>query len=228
MTKEYKVLDQGHVILEGHYGDDLAIVNSARISNKKRTEVFREQDKKLIEFLMRNKHSTPFEVVDFTFRIKAPKPVVVEWMRHRTSSFNETSQRYVKWDPEFYVPAAEHIRGQVGKPGHYTFEPITDLDTLESVRYIMQDVYAYTYTKYEDLLNLGCARELARNVLAFGFYTEFIYKANLRSIFNFLSLRNDEHALLEIREYAKVIEDFVAQTVPCAYEAWVENGRQSI
>lgn len=173
-------------------------------------------------------NSTPFEMVDFTFRIKAPKPVVAEWQRHRFSSFNEASQRYVEFANEFYTPANEALRTQVGKPGNYSFEPITDTDTAETIQYILKETYDYTYQKYQDLLKLGLAKEVARNVLSFGFYTEFFYKANLRSIFNFLSLRNDERALFEIREYAKVIEQFVAEVVPVAYAAFIDNGRVAI
>ena len=228
MTKETKVLDKGYVRLEASSGNDLIIVNAARASFDKHHEAMELGDEKLINFLMREKHATPFEMVDFTFRVKAPKPVVCEWMRHRMSSFNEQSGRYVVFEPEFFIPCGDAIRTQTGKPGHYKFQSISNLDTRESVQYIMQECYDFTYQKYQDLMNLGLAKEVARNVLCFGFYSTFYYKANLRSLFNFLSLRNDERALLEIQEYAKVIEQIVAEVVPVAYESFVRNGRVAI
>lgn len=226
--KETKVLDQGYVRLEASCGNDLSIVNAARTSYKKHTDVLRDMDVKLIDFLVRNRHHSPLEMVDFTFRVKAPKPVVAEWQRHRMSSFSEASSRYVEFESEFYKPSGSAIRTQVGKAGSYSFEEIADLDKKSTIEYIINEAYDHAYQKYHDLLCLGLAKEVARNVLSFGFYTEFYYKANLRSIFNFLSLRNDERALLEIREYAKVIEEMVAEVVPHAYKSFVDNGRIAI
>lgn len=228
MIKEIQVLDKGYVRLEATSGNDLMIVNAARASFNKNHEVMEPGDDKLIDFLMRNRHATPFEMVDFTFRIKAPKPVVCEWLRHRNGSANEVSGRYVVFEPEFFIPCGDAIRTQTGKPGHYKFQPISNLDTKDSIQYIMQECYDFAYQKYQDLMALGLAKEVARNVLPFGFYSTFYYKANLRSIFNFLSLRNDDRALLEIQEYAKVIEQFVAELVPVAYESFVRNGRVAI
>lgn len=228
MTKEVKVLDKGYVRLEGFSGSDLMVVNAARASFNKNHDEMEPGDDKLIDYLMRKKHATPFEMIDLTFRVKAPKPVICEWMRHRFSSFNEASSRYVVFEPEFFIPCPDAIRTQIGKAGNYTFQSITNMDTVESIQYIMKECYDFSYQKYQDLMALGLAKEVARNVLPFGFYSTFYYKANLRSLFNFLSLRNDERALLEIQEYAKVIEQFVAEVAPISYESFVRNGRVAI
>lgn len=225
MSSIIKVLDDGHIQLVASCGDDLSIVNAARASYKKYNEKLTAADEKLIDYLIRNKHSTPLEMVDFTFQVKAPKPVVAEWERHRWSSFNEASSRYVEFKNEFYYPSGAALRKQVGKPGHYEFEEIVDPEVKSSIEFVMNEAYIQGYNRYKALLDLGLAKEVARNVLPFGFYTEFFYKANLRSIFNFISLRNDDRALLEIREYAKVIEHFVAQIVPIAYNSFISNGR---
>lgn len=227
MQTEIKVLE-GYVRLEHSSGSDLTVVNAARASFNKNKDVLDEGDVKLIDFLVREKHSSPFEMIDLTFRVKAPKPVVCEWQRHRLSSFNEQSGRYVVFEPEFFIPCGDAIRTQTGKPGHYTFRPIADQTARESIEYIMRECYDFAYQRYLDLMDLGLAKEVARNVLPFGFYSTFYYKANLRSLFNFLSLRNDDRALLEIQEYAKVIEQFVEQVAPVSYRSFVANGRKAI
>lgn len=229
------VLDKGHVILVDYYpkvggGPELAIVNSARQSFGIRKNSLDEKDTGLINFLMREHHSTPFEAVDFTFHIKAPVFVAREHMRHRTFSYNELSQRYKEIPLEFYIPKPEHVRTQKGKPGAYTFVPI-DGDREGVTRWAISEMdamYKQAYLLYKNLIDAKIAKELARCVLPIGIYSEFICKGNLRNWLNFLSLRNHEAAQLEIREYAKAIEKIINKVCPITMKAWEEHGRKSV
>jgi thymidylate synthase (FAD) len=168
--------------------------------------------------------NTPFEHNAFRFHIRAPIFVAREWFRHRVSSFNEFSMRYAKATDEFYVPEPEDVRTQVGKPGAYSFEPVSD-EVAETTREELQQVYATAYATYERLVELGVARELARAVLPVGAYTEFYWTVNARALMNFLSLRNSENAQREIRRYAEACERFFAERMPITYEAFVASGR---
>jgi len=224
-SERVKVLDKGHVQLYDMYGDDLRIVNFARVSFGKHSSTFGKAERGLLNYLMVNKHGSPFEAVDFTFHIKAPVPVNIEWLRHRISSFNAKSFRYVESGEECYMPAGDAIRTQKGKPGAYIFETIDDQENIENGLFIMQRAYEHVMRAYQDLLDLGWAKELARNVLPFGVYTEWFWKVNARSLMNFLNLRNDKNAMLEIREYARVIERIFQQTLPETHDAFVRNNR---
>ncbi len=212
------------VELIGHMGDDLAIVNSARISYHKRSETLTKADEGLIRYLAKNRHGTPFESVVFAFRVRTTIGVAREWFRHRIASYNEESTRYVEMRPDFYVPAPEDVRTQVGKPGAYVFETLP-AEIGEEVRCLIAGAYDCAYEVYQRLLGIGVARELARNVLPLGLLTEFICTMNFRSLTNFLSLRTAPDALLEIRREAQEVERLVAGVVPVAYAAWVAGGR---
>jgi thymidylate synthase (FAD) len=218
------VLDHGFVRLDGALADDLSVVNGARVSFARRKEEIDESDEGLIRFLMRDRHGTPFEHNSFRFHIRAPIFVVREWMRHRVSSFNEFSLRYAKATDDFYVPEPEDVRSQVGKPGAYSFEPVSD-EVANTTREKLQAVYETAYLAYEQLVELGVARELARCVLPVGAYTEFYWTVNARSLMNFLSLRNAETAQREIRRYAEACERFLAEKMPITHAAFVANGR---
>ncbi len=204
--------------------DDLSVVNGARVSFARRKEEMDESDEGLIRFLMRDRHGTPFEHNSFRFHIRAPIFVVREWMRHRVSSFNEFSLRYAKATDDFYVPEPEDVRSQVGKPGAYSFEQVSD-ELAEETREKLQAVYETAYRTYEELVERGVARELARCVLPVGAYTEFYWTVNARSLMNFLSLRNAETAQREIRRYAEACERFLEQLMPVTHAAFVANGR---
>jgi thymidylate synthase (FAD) len=156
--------------------------------------------------------------------VRCPIFVAREWFRHRVGSFNEFSMRYARATDEFYVPAAEDVRTQVGKPGAYTFEPVSD-EIAEATRQKMQAVYETAYLAYEQLVELGVAREVARAVLPVGGYTEFYWTVNARSLMNFVSLRNSETAQREIRRYAEACELFLEQLMPVTYAAFVANDR---
>ena len=143
-----RVLDHGFVRFTGAMADDLSVVNAARVSFADTREEMSERDGGLIRFLMRERHGTPFEHNSFRFHIKAPIFVAREHMRHRTNSFNEWSARYSKLEPQFYLPAAEDVRTQVGKPGAYTFDPV-DPATAEQTREAQRAVYEGAYRTYE-------------------------------------------------------------------------------
>lgn len=220
-----RVLDRGHVELVDRYGDDLRIVNFARASFGKFKTEFEDGDGKLIDFLLRHRHGSPFEAVDFTFHIKAPICVTREWQRHRIASYNELSGRYVELEPEFYVPDLDAMRTQIGKAGAYSFVPMDDEEKALRARIFMMELQEAAFGQYQKLLELGVAKELARNVLPLSLYTQFFFKTNARSLMNFLMLRNEANAMYEIREYAKAIEDIFQKECPATHAAFVKHGR---
>ena len=220
------VLDHGFVRLDDAMADDLSVVNGARVSFARHKTEMDDSDGGLIRFLMRERHGTPFEHNSFRFHIRAPIFVAREWFRHRVGSFNEFSMRYARATDDFYVPAPEDVRTQVGKPGAYSFEPVSD-EIAETTREELRQVYEAAYATYEKLVELGVARELARAALPVGAYTEFYWTVNARALMNFLSLRNSETAQREIRRYAEACEHFFAERMPITYEAFVAAGRVS-
>ncbi len=225
-TRQIEVLDHGFVRLDAAMADDLSVVNAARVSFAQQVDAMSERDEGLIRFLMRERHGTPFEHNAFRFHIKAPIFVAREWMRHRVGSFNEWSGRYSQLEPEFYLPAAEDVRTQVGKPGAYTFEPV-DPGLAEHTRDAQRAVYEQAYATYLDLLERDVAKELARNVLPVAIYTQFYWTLNARSLMNFLSLRNAETAQREIRAYAAALESLFATQMPVTHAAFLANDRRS-
>ncbi len=168
--------------------------------------------------------NTPFEHNAFRFHVRAPIFVAREWFRHRVGSFNEFSMRYAKATDDFYVPAAEDVRSQVGKPGAYSFEPV-DPELAEAARDELRAVYETAYAAYERLVEQGVARELARSVIPVGAYTEFFWTVNARSLMNFVALRASETAQREIRRYADACERFLAEEMPVTHAAFVDAGR---
>jgi thymidylate synthase (FAD) len=203
---------------------DLSVVNSARVSFGRRKEEMDDSDEGLIRFLMRERHGTPFEHNSFRFHIRAPIFVAREWMRHRVGSYNEFSMRYAEATDDFYVPAGEDVRTQVGKPGAYSFDPV-ESEVAEQTREELQAVYDKAYATYQRLVELGVARELARCALPVGAYTEFYWTVNARALMNFVSLRASETAQREIRRYAEACERFLAELMPVTYAAFVANDR---
>jgi len=212
------------VRLDDAMADDLSVVNAARVSFARRKEAMDESDEGLVRFLMRERHGTPFEHNSFRFHIRCPIFVAREWFRHRVGSFNEFSMRYARATDEFYVPAPEDVRTQVGKPGAYSFEPV-DPELAEQARAALQEVYEQAYATYERLVEAGVARELARCALPVGAYTEFFWTVNARALMNFVSLRAAETAQREIRFYAEAVERFLAERMPVTHAAFVANDR---
>jgi thymidylate synthase (FAD) len=219
-----RVLDHGFVRLDDAMASDLSVVNGARVSFARHKTEMDEGDAGLIRFLMRDRHGTPFEHNAFRFHVRCPLFVAREWFRHRWGSFNEFSMRYARATDDFYVPEAEDVRTQVGKPGAYSFEPV-EPDVAEQTREELQAVYEAAFAAYERLVELGVARELARAALPVGAYTEFYWTVNARALMNFLSLRAAEAAQREIRSYAEACERFFAERMPVTHEAFVASGR---
>ena len=223
-SRTIEVLDHGFVRLDEAMADDLSVVNAARVSFARRKEEMDDADRGLIRFLLRERHGTPFEHNAFRVHVRAPIFVAREWFRHRVGSFNEFSMRYAKATDDFYVPAAEDVRSQVGKPGAYSFEPV-DPELADAARDELRAVYETAYAAYERLVEQGVARELARSVIPVGAYTEFFWTVNARSLMNFVALRASETAQREIRRYAEACERFLAEEMPVTYAAFVDAGR---
>jgi len=218
------VLDHGFVRLDDAMADDLSVVNAARVSFARRKDAMDDSDAGLVRFLMRERHGTPFEHNSFRFHVRCPIFVAREWFRHRVGSFNEFSMRYARATDDFYLPAPEDVRTQVGKPGSYSFEPV-EPELAEQTRAALEDVYEQAFATYERLVEAGVARELARCALPVGAYTEFFWTVNARALMNFVSLRAAEAAQREIRAYAEAVERFLAERMPVTHAAFVANDR---
>lgn len=216
---------EGFVRLDAVMADDLSVVNSARVSFAKQSTEMSDADKGLIKFLMRERHGTPFEHNSFRFHVKCPVFVAREWFRHRIGSFNEFSARYSEVPNDFFVPAKSEMRTQVGKPGSYSFEKLSELDAVHAVEEI-EKAYAYAYHAYAGLLERGVAKEQARMVLPVGMFTQFYWTVNARSLMNFLSLRTHETAQYDIRVYANAVLELAKPAMPITFDAWEEFGRQ--
>lgn len=176
----------------------------------------------LINFLYKNKHMSPFEHGSFTFFVDTPLFVAREFMRHRTFSYNETSGRYKEMEGRFYVPAADRPLIQEGKVGAYTFKAGNEAQYNLMVSCFMES-FEVAWTKYQIMLENGIAKEVARDVLPLSLYTQFYATANPRNIMQFLTLRNDKHALKEIRDVAVEIEKQFAIAMPLTYKAFLDG-----
>ena len=217
----------GFVRLDAVCADDLSVVNAARVSFGKRVEEMTGAEVGLINFLMFERHGSPFEHNFFRFHVKAPIFVVREWFRHRIGwSYNEMSGRYTELLSEGWVPRPEDIRSQVGKPGAYTFEPVSPAAATVAIDEI-ELAYEQAWVTYGGLLSSGVAKEVARTVLPVGTFTEFYASCNARSLMAFCSLRNHPNAQAEIRAYAGVLEDSLAEFMPHTHAAFLKNDRQS-
>lgn len=224
MTDETPVLNEGYVRLVDSMATDLSVVNAARVSFGKTKDELSTADIGLINFLMRERHGTPFEHNAISFHIKCPIFVAREWFRHRIGSFNEFSGRYAEMPNEAFIPEACNVRTQVGKPGSYTFEQLSPFVAQTAVE-IIEGANLACQNAYQQLLDYGVAKELARSVLPVGTYTQFYWTVNARSLMNFLSLRSADTAQREIREYSRAIEPMFEQLMPHTYKAWIDNKR---
>jgi len=221
------VLEDGFVRLDDYMASDLSVVNAARVSFGKRHTELEEGDAELINFLMRERHGTPFEHNSFRLHVRAPIFVAREWFRHRSGwSYNEYSARYSRMEPEFYVPDVADVRSQVGKPGSYTFEQM-DADVADSVAETIAETQGHAFRTYNYLLEIGVAKELARTVLPVGMFTEFYATCNARSMMHFISLRAHGTAQHEIRQYAFALEEVLKLAMPVTHRSFQENGRVS-
>ncbi len=225
-----EVLDHGFVRVIDYMGDDSSVVQSARVSYGKGTKKI-SNDKGLIKYLMRHRHSTPFEMCEIKFHIKLPIFIARQWIRHRTANVNEYSARYSILDKEFYIPSAENLAAQSQINNQGRGDALTD-DEASNVIQILKNDAEQTYSNYETLLNenssggvldegkSGIARELARMNLTLNTYTQWYWKIDLNNLLHFLALRADDHAQYEIRVYADVMLDLVKKWVPLTYEAF--------
>jgi thymidylate synthase (FAD) len=222
---EIKVLDYGFVALEDSCATDLSVVNSARVSYNKYHHIMEEGDDKLIGFLMKNRHGTPFEQNFFRFRVKAPIFVFREWHRHRIGvSINEWSARYSELKEEFYIPDAGNVRTQVGKPGNYSYETASK-QTADWFTCALGNQSEVNFLMYKEAIDRGVAKEQARFFLPVNIYSEMYWSCNARSLMNFLSLRNAPKAMWEIQQYAKALEQVFHATMPVTHDYFIQNER---
>lgn len=209
----------GYIELENYCGSDLTVVNAARVSLAKHSPEYTLDDAKLLRFLMREKHGSPFEHNHFRFRLRAPMIVWWEWVRHRMASYNVESGRYVELRPSFYLPETSRI--QVGSPGAYSFKEGTKKQS-EWLKRELLSTAEIGYLKYCEAIERGIAKEQARLFLPVTLYVEGLFSANARSLMNFLSLRNDTQAMEEIRKYAEALEEIWSGLMPDTHKAFVE------
>ncbi len=229
-----KILDKGYIRLVECMGDDLTPVRSARCSTDTDdiTGNDLEKDIKLIQYLLDENHTSPFESIVLTFEVKAPIFVFRQWHRHRTWSYNELSARYSPLPNEFYVPKPFNI-GKQGTLQKQTREIDPDTLTLLDLEFLEEQIERYSLkaddcnNEYRGLLDMGWPRELARTILPVCWYSRMYATVNLHNLFKFLVLRNHEHAQFEIREYAKAIELIVEDKFPLIYFCWKRSLQSS-
>lgn len=214
------VLDHGFVRLVDYMGNDLSIVRAARVSYNADWRAGEEEknDSRLLNYLLRNRHTSPFECVSFTFEIKCPIFVARQWHRHRTWAYNEVSARYTELPEEFYLPEMKHLTTQSKDNKQMrTEDQVLDAQGIGlALEGCMQD----SFDLYKALLKKGLARELARSVLPLSTYTRFFGTVNLHNLLHFLELRLHEHAQYEIRVYAEGILDIISGICPITIEHW--------
>jgi thymidylate synthase (FAD) len=229
------VLDQGFVRVVDYMGDDGAVVQAARVSYGKGTRRVSE-DRGLIRYLLRHRHTTPFEMCEIKYHVKLPIFVARQWIRHRTANVNEYSARYSILDREFYVPAPEHLATQSQANRQGRGEVLEGEEAARAFRLLREDAER-AHDHYEELLNQradgtiidesrsGLARELARMNLSLNFYTQWYWKIDLHNLLHFLSLRADRQAQYEIRAYAEVMLETVRRWLPLTCEAFEDYVR---
>ncbi len=224
------VLDHGFVRVIDYMGDDSAVVQAARVSYGKGTKRVNE-DRGLIQYLMRHRHTTPFEMCEIKYHVKLPIFVARQWIRHRTANVNEYSARYSILDNEFYLPAPEHLALQSTSNRQGRGDSLPPDEAARVLDMLREDAmrsyrdYAYMLNEDEsgkavDDSRSGLARELARMNLSLNFYTQWYWKTDLHNLLHFLSLRADAHAQYEIRVYADAMIDTLERWVPLVAEAF--------
>ena len=226
------VLDHGFVRVVDYMGDDTSIVQSARVSYGKGTKKV-STDKGLIKYLMRHRHSTPFEMCEIKYHVKLPIFVARQWIRHRTANVNEYSARYSILDKEFYIPEKEHLAAQ-SKDNRQGRGALINGKQADEILNMLKEDAQKNYDDYEKMLNekydgsiiddkkQGLARELARMNLTLNAYTQWYWKTDLLNLLNFLSLRADSHAQYEIRAYADVMTESLKKWVPITFDAFMD------
>lgn len=225
-------LDHGFVRVIDYMGTDSAIVQAARVSYGKGTKKVNE-DAGLINYLMRHRHTTPFEMCEIKFHVKLPIFVARQWIRHRTANVNEYSGRYSIMDKEFYIPAPQHLAAQ-SQSNRQGRGDVLEGNEAQRVLEILKADSVNAYRHYEEMMNCneegqvfdeaktGLARELARMNLPVNFYTQWYWKIDLHNFMHFLSLRADSHAQYEIRVYAEIMLDILKAWLPITYQAFMD------
>ena len=226
------VLDHGFIRVVDYMGEDSSIVQAARVSYGKGTKKV-STDSGLIKYLMRHRHTTPFEMCEIKYHVKLPIFVARQWIRHRTANVNEYSARYSILDKEFYLPSKEHLAAQ-SKNNRQGRGNLINGKQADAILDMLKQDAERTYKNYEEMLNErfdgttideskdGLARELARMNLTLNTYTQWYWKTDLLNLLNFLNLRADNHSQYEIRVYAEAMLKTVKKWVPIAYEAFVD------
>lgn len=217
---EIPVLDHGYVKLLDVMGNDEAIVDAARISYDRRGKT---ADRALLRYLMRNRHTSPFEMGEMKFELKMPIFVARQWVRHRTCSMNEMSARYTELPDEMFVPDTLEMQSTDNKQGRAEGSVLGQ----DNLRDIIQQTNEDAYRSYRILLDCGVSREIARGVLPVNIYTKFVWKMDLHNLMHFLKLRLHPHAQKEIRVYAEIMETLVKKYFPITYEAFVDYSRDA-
>ena len=228
MYEAMPVLDHGFVRVVDYMGDDGAVVQAARVSYGRGTRRVSE-DAGLIRYLMRHRHSTPFEMCEIKYHVKLPIFVARQWIRHRMANVNEYSARYSILDREFYIPAPEHLAAQSDSNRQGRGAVLQGAEAEEVLRLLRADA-TLTYDHYAEMLNeegadparQGLARELARMNLTLNTYTQWYWKSDLHNLLGFLSLRADGHAQYEIRVYADAMLETVRAWVPATFAAFMD------
>ncbi|MDR1444396.1 MAG: FAD-dependent thymidylate synthase [Treponema sp.] len=219
LDKEFPVLDKGFVRLVDYLGGDERVVQAARVSYGAGTKSRRE-DAGLIDYLLRHRHTSPFEQVILTFHVKLPIFVARQWIRHRTARVNELSGRYSIMKDDFYLPAAEDIALQSDDNKQGRLDQTLEAGEAEELRGALGQAQRETYKNYSALVDRGIARELARINLPLSLYTEWYWQIDLHNLFHFLELRLDSHAQREIRFYAQVLLDITRKVAPLCCESF--------
>ncbi|NQY58515.1 FAD-dependent thymidylate synthase [Cognatishimia sp.] len=208
----------GFVELLDHMGDDLGIVNAAKVSYFNQAEEFGPKELRLLNFLLKNKHVSPMEQTSLKFRVKCPLYISHQWMRHRTWAYNQVSRRYTKQNIEMYVPEKLRAQHKVNKQCSYDDQHIDDQTFINSI----ENTFSICLQAYNSMIEAGVANEIARGVLPCGIMTEFICTVNLRNFINFWELREKEDAQYEIRVFAKAMMDQVETVFPRSIELYKE------
>lgn len=219
IDKAIKCLNEGFVRLVDYMGDDAAIVQAARVSYGTGTKSYRE-DRGLIRYLLRNKHTSPFEMVEFKFHVKLPIFVARQMIRHRTANVNEYSGRYSEMKDEFYIPDIEQLRTQSADNKQGRSSETLKPEAAQKVLNSMLDSQKNAFTEYQSYLEEDLARELARINFPLSAYTEWYWKIDLHNLLHFLRLRLDKHAQYEIRVFGEAIYELIKDIVPAAIEAF--------
>lgn len=216
------VLDnnQGWIAMLRHSGEEIDIVNSARVSFGKFKTEFNEKDKILLDFLISEEHFAPLEHETMTFLVHCPLYVRGQWHRHRTFSYNEISRRYTEVDMEFYTPASYRTQSKDNKQASNENKLVED---NEDAKKTMEELNAYALKQYNHLLDIGVCREQARGALPQNMMTTFYMTGNLRNVLHFLKLRMDDHAQWEIRQYANAMHEILKEYYPNVIKAFDEG-----